>query len=477
MRDVLRKYNSIPTPAKAAIWFTICNFLQRGISMITTPVFTRMMSTGAYGGFSTFVTWESVGVVVVTFSIAHAVTYLNVRHDNMQRSLSSLMSLTIIMGLVWMVASIPFLVYFERISKLSGASAICLLLYIVFTTICDSWKEQKNYEYEYRKVIIYTLVSTIVMSLLGIVGVIFFKENQLEARIYSTTAVVTTCGIVFFVATQRKSPCFYDCETWKFSLSFCGALVPHYLSEIILNSSDKLMINSMCGTTDVAIYSVAYSVGMLIIFFCNAINTALVPYQVRKLKNQDYDSIRSITNFVLIIVAIILFCIMLFSREIIYIFGGKKYEDATYAVVPIAIGAYFNYVFQLFARIQEYYNSKRTIVIASVLCAISNIVLNYVFIGIYGYIAASYTTLVCYLLFCVLHYWFYRKVCKLKLNNQMIYDGKSLIVISIIVFLLGIASVLLIEMFYVRLVLVILTFALVLIKRNKIMDEILKLKN
>ena len=103
---------------------------------------------------------------------------------------------------------------------------------------------------------------------------------------------------------------------------------------------------------------------------------------------------------------------MLFSKEIVLIFGGQKYIDSVNLIVPICIGIYFNYMFQLFARVQEYFEKKLTVVIPSVLCAIMNIVLNYVFIKLYGYQAVAYTTVFSYMFFCVIHYIFIEKFAK-----------------------------------------------------------------
>ena len=58
--QIRNKYIGMSVPVKAALWFTVCNFLQRGISMITTPIFTRMLSTGEYGLYSTYLSWETV---------------------------------------------------------------------------------------------------------------------------------------------------------------------------------------------------------------------------------------------------------------------------------------------------------------------------------------------------------------------------------------------------------------------------------
>ena len=52
MNKILKKYNDIPIAAKAALWFVFCNVLQKCVALITTPVFTRLMTPDQYGQFS-----------------------------------------------------------------------------------------------------------------------------------------------------------------------------------------------------------------------------------------------------------------------------------------------------------------------------------------------------------------------------------------------------------------------------------------
>lgn len=250
-----------------------------------------------------------------------------------------------------------------------------------------------------------------------------------EGKIIPQVIVTVVIGLVIAVIALKKGKTFYDKDIWKFAFCFCVPLLPHYLSEIILMNSDKIMIDRMCGSSDVAIYSVSYTVGSLISMVTGAINSAFIPYQCQKIKGKEYNILAQKTNYIIAFVAFCLCVVMLFRGEVILIFGGPKYIESISIIIPICLGVFFNYVFQLFGRVQEYFEQKYTIVIASISCAILNIVLNYFFISIYGYKAAAYTTLVCYFSFCFLHYLFFRKACK-KYVGQEIYDIKSLALIS-----------------------------------------------
>ena len=66
MNKLLVKYRSIPVQVKASLWFLICAFLQKGISFITTPIFTRLLSTSEYGQYNVFNSWMNIIIVIVT---------------------------------------------------------------------------------------------------------------------------------------------------------------------------------------------------------------------------------------------------------------------------------------------------------------------------------------------------------------------------------------------------------------------------
>ncbi|MTV96675.1 oligosaccharide flippase family protein, partial [Streptococcus pneumoniae] len=73
MKKILNKYYSLSNPVKASIWFTICNVLQKGISMITVPIFTRLLTTEQYGVYSVYQSWYSIIGVFATLNLYYGV--------------------------------------------------------------------------------------------------------------------------------------------------------------------------------------------------------------------------------------------------------------------------------------------------------------------------------------------------------------------------------------------------------------------
>lgn len=462
-----KKYNNMSLPVRAGFWFTICNFMQRGITMITTPIFTRILPEEQYGLISTFTSWQNILILITTLSLYKAMMNLYVKYDNKEKVLSAVSGLSFILTIAWFGIYCLFSKQISNLMQMSETLVACLFVTFIAQAGIHCWQVYKRYTYEYKSLVIVTLALTAVSSFLGVICVAFFS-NTAEGRLIPQTIVTAIIGAIIYISIFKRDKRFYNKSMWRFSLSFCTGLLPHYLSEFVLQSSDKLMINYMCGARDVAVYSIAYSVGSLIGLVTSAINSSFAPYQYQQIKAKNYKQLAHSANKVLLFVAVMLGGLMLFSREIVLIFGGTKYVASTEVIVPICVGVFFNYLFQLFARVQEYYERKLTVVIPSILCAVLNLILNYIFIKVCGYQAAAYTTFVCYVLFCIVHYFFYKRVCKQELNGIQIYDIRGIIMISIGMIMEGFIIMFINKISWLKYMLIVVIIILLLIKRNTV---------
>ena len=113
---------------------------------------------------------------------------------------------------------------------------------------------------------------------------------------------------------------------------------------------------------------------------------------------------------------------------------------------------------------------------ASIVAAVLNLVLNYIFIPMFGYEAAGYTTLFCYLVMSVTHYIGMKKVCALKGIEEDLYDLKMIVAISVAVILFAGVSVLLYKTFVLRYVIVLLIALVMFFKRNYIIQAFTNVK-
>ena len=69
MGNILQKYRKMSVQVRASFWFLICSFLQKGISSITTPIFTRLLTTDEYGQYGAFNSWLGIITIFVTLNL------------------------------------------------------------------------------------------------------------------------------------------------------------------------------------------------------------------------------------------------------------------------------------------------------------------------------------------------------------------------------------------------------------------------
>ena len=80
LKKLFAKYQNMNKAAKATIWFVICSFFQRGITVLTTPIFTRLLNTEEYGIYSVFSSWLEIFTVIVTMRISYGAYMRNIRN-------------------------------------------------------------------------------------------------------------------------------------------------------------------------------------------------------------------------------------------------------------------------------------------------------------------------------------------------------------------------------------------------------------
>ena len=182
-------------------------------------------------------------------------------------------------------------------------------------------------------------------------------------------------------------------------------------------------------------------------------------------------------NKLFLFVAVALAFMMAFSPEVISILAPSEYYDAVYVIPPLAISLYFMFMYQIFANVEFYFEKNKFIMLASIFSAGFNVFLNYIFIKELGYIAAGYTTLVCYVILGISHYIFSDKVAKKCIKDNIhLFDIKIVIGISCILMIFGLIMLLLYKNLLLRYGLILIMCMIFFIKRKDIYKFIVSIR-
>ena len=432
------RYDSLPIQIRASFWFLISSFLQSGIAVITTPIFTRLMSTSEYGDYGAFNSWMGIITIFVSLNLSSGVFTQGLVKFSDERQLfaSSMQGLSFTLCLIWTIIYLAFHQFWNSILGISTVQMIAMLVMIWANAAFSFWLVEQRVLLKYQRLVLVTAIASILQPVVGILFVIN-SADKVTARILGQMVVQVACYTWFFVIQLKNGKHFYSKKYWLYALSFNLPLVLHYLSQTVLNSSDRIMIREMVGSSEAGVYSLASSLSNIMLLFNVALLQTLSPWMFQKIKDRKTEEIAPIAYISLVLIASVNILLIAFAPEAVAIFAPKEYMEAIWVVPPIAMSVYFVFSYTLFANFEFYYKKTFQIMIASVFGAALNIFLNFVFINIFGYIAAGYTTLVCYIVYALAHYFFMRQVCNKEIDRKSVYDAKILVGISIVFIILG----------------------------------------
>ena len=421
----------MPIMVRASLWFFICSFMQKGISVITTPIFTRLMNTEEYGQFNVFQSWYGIVEVFVCLHLSRGVYTQGIVKFSEDKKIfsSSFQGLNIFLLLCWTGIYLIFHDFFNQLFKLSTVQMLCMLLMIWSTAAFEFWATEKRTTLQYRSLVAVTLATSLLKPLVGIL-LVLKASDKVTARIFGLMLVEVAAYTGLCVIQILRGKKVFSKKYWIYALSFNIPLVPHYLSQIVLESSDRIMIENLVGASAAGIYSLAYHVSMVMRLLNTALNQTINPWIYKRIKENQTEKIAPVSLILLALVAIGNLTLIIFAPEAIAIFAPPIYQEAIWVVPPVAMSVYFLYMYNYFACFEFYFEEKKYIGIATIIAAGLNVGLNAAFIPVFGYIAAAYTTLACNVLYTAAHYCFMRMAVKKHMDGKKVYDLKVLLFLS-----------------------------------------------
>lgn len=440
MKDKLKKlittYHNIPIQMKASLWFGLSTVLLKGISFITVPIFTCIMDTEQYGIYSVYLTWCEIFTIIGTFefeSCAYMSVLTKFEGKDKDEAESSLLELSFLFTTVLLIVFISF---GRPISTLVGLPQNILMLMCVqiyFVPAVNFWSVKNRFRYKYKSLVFVSVSMAILNAAMGVLFITnFFMQNQALGRVISIVLVQTGYGLALLRLLLKGKNIKFSPKYWKWAMQLHIPLLPHTLSLKVLAGVDKIMINAMVSATATALYSVSYSVAVVVNLIKTSIIDAIRPWMYTCLRDDETENVKNVINGLLVFVSALTLVFVAFAPEVIRIVAPVSYYEAIYCMPPVMISSFFTFLYSTFSIIEMYFEETKKVMVASVAAALLNVVLNALLIPVYGYIAAAFTTLICYVFLAIFHYFVAQKVLKQYGMSIELFDGKTIFAISFI---------------------------------------------
>lgn len=472
---------------KAGLGYTIGNYMLKGISFISIPIYTRLLSTSDYGRFNNFLTYEGIFFVFVGFAIHSSYKSARYKYKLVSENAvpgkdyysyaSATILFVLICTLAWLILFNIFEIQLSRLLGLDRFSINLLVVYSASMALITCFNTDVGIDYEYRKFLLvsgFNAIGTVIISVLLLVTAFSGKRYMGMIIGASVPSILAAIYIIFYFFKRARPNNLWDFLKWGIVYSL--PIVPHGLSQVVLNQFDRIMITKMVSVAATGVYSFAYNIYSILAVTFNSLDNVWSPWFYEQMRAKRFHEIKKISSIYILLMFIFSSGVILISPEIVFILGEKNYWVAKYTAIPVVAGGFFAFMYTVPAAVEYYHEKTVWIAIGTTAAAIINILLNYIFIPKIGYIAAAYATLVTYILYFFFHFFIAKKIQGLNL-----FSTKVILSCSVGILVISLITRMLINIMWIRWsIALLITVCSILYEENKygyIVSKIIELLN
>lgn len=420
------KYNLL----KALSWYTIGNVIVKAVNFLTLRLFTGLLTTSDYGVFGIYQSYLGIFEMVILFGTVHTIKM--VKYDekvDYEKYVSSIINIPILGSIILLLITSVVAVFHQTIFDLSFTIWYAIFFSACFQAIANIIVGKMILDGEYKKYIVYSLVNTILNLGISIFlcYTLFRAENTYWARIIGTlVANVISCLYVCCVNRIQRPNYTYI----KNGIKMGFPLLIHSVATQVLVQTDKIAISQLSSYESVGLYTAAASIAVIPMTILSSIENSWSPWFFECLSTSKYHEIKKKNTWIVLLFALGLALFILGCPEIVMIMTHISYWDSVNVLIPLAIAAFAELIYIIPLNLELYYKKSKSIWIYTTIAVVCNIVLDIVFIRLFGYIMAAYVTCFSRFLLFVLHY-----IRAKKIDSNNLFDIR-VVIVSIIVLVL-----------------------------------------
>ncbi|WP_051541827.1 flippase [Clostridium lundense] len=416
------KVKSIKYNAILNIIYNITNII---FPLITFPYVSRILLTDGTGKVSFFTSIATYATMFASLGISTYGIRATAKVRDNKKELSKLVQELLGINLISTISVLAILIFSAFfVDKFQEEPILFFINCIIVTTagIGLNWLYSGLEEYEY------ITKRSIVFKLISLVMVFAFVHERQDYIIYAAITAFSTIGSYicnFYYAHRIIS--FKLCDDLEFKKHFRPMvyLFASILAVSMYTNLDTVMLGFINGDTEVGLYTVAVKAKWLLLTTVNAISTVLLPrlsYYINEEKFDEFNRILKKSISTIIIIAIPLtFYFIIEAKDTILILGGLGYLNAVKCmqiIMPILLISGFSNITG--NQILIPLGKDNCFMVAVVIGAVIDFILNLLLMPRYGCIGAAVATLMAEITQMIIQSWYARKYILHNINYKTI---------------------------------------------------------
>lgn len=396
------------------------------IGVISIPVFTNIFPPDEYGIYSMAVSAVSLVSNILTGWLAFSALrfYDQFKDENKEKTFFTTI-FTTLFAINLMIVLLGIISYTLLNDVIVDYKYIFLFSFFILLS-APFMKITKKILRADRDINIYSFL-TILLPSGKLALVLLFNQylNFLGVSMLLLATIITEILIVLIAILRIKPDFNFSYFNKNFSIKIFKYGFPLMFTSIltwILSVSDRYIIGFLRSSEEVGFYSISYSIGSqslnLIVMM---LMLAAFPIIIKAWNNHDkkYISVllSRLVKYYYVLTVPIVMALFVLSPMLIEILSSEEYHQG-YLVMPwIGLGIFFMGLSQYIHKIWELNEDTRFIMVLNFVSAIINLILNFIFVPKFGFIAAGFSTFISYLFYCIIAYFMSKKYIKIDIFN------------------------------------------------------------
>lgn len=399
---------------KKTLEYAAGNFFNKLLLFLLLPIFTHFFLPEEFAVYTNLMIFFTLASLIALLGMQQALFshFYQEKTARYQLSLiSSVYIFLIVSGIIFVLAIILLRNHLAVLIVRNPEYAnlfISIAFIIFFNTIFTISTGFLNIMEHSRQ---FAIVSSLQNLLLFLLIVIFAINKQLTLQLYfkfflvstSIAALVSLICVLRIIGIKNLSQerkIWYSSSILSSMLKFGLVMIPGSIAMLILQASDRYMLTYLSANTlyDVGIYTAGYRIGMIVHFLITMTSLVYLPYSMRIADQPEAKQVnRTVYNYFILFGVVLGSAVIIFAKELFYIFIDKLYFASNKVVFAGVISAFLYGIFNIVNV--HFYSHKRAknITLAVLIGAGLNIVLNYFLIPLFGIYGAGLASIMSYL--------------------------------------------------------------------------------
>lgn len=458
---MIKAANPIKKLARETAVYGLGTMVPRFLNYLLVPLYTiYVFNKAEYGQVSLLYSYVAIMLVLLTYGMETAFFRYANKSKDVKKVFNTATTSVLITSLFFLLIVFVFSVDISRLIQYPSNNEYVLIISLIIaidaiTALPFAYLRYQNKAVKFSAIRIISVVITISLNLIFLVVIPnYYGENFKDLPIYRSTSLVAFVFIANLIGSLstlimlssefRNFKFRIDAVLLKKMLKYGLPILIISLSFMITEVADKILLKYLLpdkaeADSQIGIYAACYKLAIIMMLFIQMFRYAAEPFFFseadKKNAKETYSRVMTLfVAFTWFIFLLVMLYINLFKH-----FIGEAFWPGL-SIIPIILAS--KLFLGIFYNLSVWYKlTNKTFfgAIVAIIGGLITIVLNVIFIPIYGYLGSAWVNFASYFVIMIVSYFWGRKIYRInyEISKILLYTFVALIIYAISMYSFG----------------------------------------